>query len=71
MVGGYKKIEDAFIDRYLTHEGETVEEAKIRLDAKREERRKKEQGHRDIHMRMTVDHVKRAQEKAHMMGRIR
>lgn len=31
VVGGYTKIEDAFVDRYLTKEGETVEEAKVRL----------------------------------------
>lgn len=28
---GYKKIEDTFVDRYLTHDGETVEEAKKRI----------------------------------------
>ena len=31
VVGGYTKIENAFVDRYLTKEGETVEEAKVRL----------------------------------------
>ncbi len=31
VVGGYTKIEDAFVDRYLTREGETVDEAKARL----------------------------------------
>lgn len=31
VVGGYKKIEDAFVDQYLTHEGESVEDAKERL----------------------------------------
>ncbi len=31
VVGGYTKIEDAFVDRYLTKDGETVEEAKARL----------------------------------------
>lgn len=31
VVGGYTKIEDIFIARYLTREGETVEEAKQRL----------------------------------------
>jgi len=35
VVGGYKKIEDAFVDRYLTHEGESVEEAKTRLQKER------------------------------------
>ena len=31
VVGGYTKIEDAFVDRYLTKDGETVQEAKERL----------------------------------------
>ena len=31
VVGGYTKIEDAFVDRYLTKDGETLEEAKARL----------------------------------------
>ncbi|MGN1127185.1 MAG: hypothetical protein ACI4RI_07065 [Ruminococcus sp.] len=31
VVGGYTKIEDGFVDRYLTHDGETVEEAKDRI----------------------------------------
>lgn len=30
-MGGYTKIEDAFVDRYLTKDGETVQEAKERL----------------------------------------
>lgn len=30
-VNSYTKIEDAFVDRYLTRDGETVEEAKMRL----------------------------------------
>ena len=33
VVGGYNKIEDAFVSRYLTKEGETVEDAKRRLKA--------------------------------------
>lgn len=31
VIGGYTKIEDAFVDCYLTKDGETVEEAKRRL----------------------------------------
>lgn len=31
VVKGYTKLEDKFIDRFLTHEGETVEDAKERL----------------------------------------
>lgn len=31
VVGGYTKIEDKFVDMYLTKEGESIEEAKERL----------------------------------------
>jgi len=31
VVDGYRKIEDRFVDAYLTKDGETVEEAKARL----------------------------------------
>ena len=31
FVNGYTKIEDAFVARYLTKDGESVEEAKKRL----------------------------------------
>ena len=31
VVAGYNKIEDKFVARYLTRDGETVEEAKARL----------------------------------------
>lgn len=50
VVGGYKKIEegavegfgkitDKFVDSFLTKEGETVEEAKARLETERRERK--------------------------------
>ena len=38
VVRGYTRMEDAFVDRYLTREGETVEQAKNRL---KEEKRQK------------------------------
>ena len=31
VVGGYKKIEDRFVETFLAREGESVEEAKERL----------------------------------------
>ncbi|MBQ8762770.1 MAG: hypothetical protein IJZ07_01540 [Clostridia bacterium] len=31
VVGAYTKIEDGFVDNFLTKDGETVEEAKERL----------------------------------------
>lgn len=36
VVGGYTRLEDAFVDRYLTREGETVAQAKARLKEKRD-----------------------------------
>ncbi len=36
VVSGHTKIEDSFVYRYLTKEGETVEEAKKRLKQEQE-----------------------------------
>lgn len=36
VVDNYNKIEDKFIQQYLTHDGETIEEAKIRLKKEQE-----------------------------------
>ena len=36
VVGGYKKIEDKFVDTFLKKDGETTEEAKIRIKAEQE-----------------------------------
>ncbi|MEL4861002.1 hypothetical protein AAEU42_07120 [Pseudoflavonifractor phocaeensis] len=38
VVGTYTKIEDAFIDRYLTREGESTARAKERLKQESRER---------------------------------
>lgn len=38
VVGGFTKMTDKFVDAFLTKEGETVEEAKVRL-AKEQEKR--------------------------------
>lgn len=38
VVGAYTKIEDAFIDRYLTREGESTAQAKERLKQESRER---------------------------------
>ena len=55
VVGGYKKIEngvvegftkmtDKFVDQFLTHEGESVEEAKARLAREEAERQRARAG---------------------------
>ena len=36
VVEGYKKIEDKFVDTFLKKEGETTEEAKIRVKEEQE-----------------------------------
>ena len=38
-VGGFHKITDKFVDSFLTKEGETVEEAKARLEVEQRERK--------------------------------
>lgn len=37
-VGGFTKMTDSFVDRFLTKDGESVEEAKLRLERERKER---------------------------------
>jgi len=37
VVGGYKKIEDKFVDTFLKQDGETTQEAKIRVKKEQEE----------------------------------
>ena len=39
VVGGYTKIEDKFVSAFLTHDGESVEDAKKRLKRANEDRR--------------------------------
>ncbi len=36
VVGGYKKIEDKFVDTFLKKDGETIEEAKARVKEEQE-----------------------------------
>ena len=38
VVGGYKKVEDKFVDTFLKKDGETIEDAKTRLQKEQEER---------------------------------
>lgn len=47
VVGGYKKMEDAFVGHCLTHEGETVDEAKVRIKAEQVELQAKQQKQRN------------------------
>lgn len=77
VVGGYRKIEDAFVDQYLTHDGESVEDAKERLHAQQAERQAQKQHsgelaqHSDYAQKSwehTMEHVRAAQEKAHVPG---
>lgn len=64
VVGGYKKVEDAFVDQYLTHEGETVEDAKNRLQEEQGKRQAEGKERYDHQMEQTMEHVKKAHEKA-------
>lgn len=41
VVGGYKKVEDKFVDKFLKKDGETIEEAKERVKKEQEELKKK------------------------------
>lgn len=41
VVGGFTKMTDYFVDQFLTREGESVEEAKARLQKEQQKREKK------------------------------
>lgn len=41
VVSGYRKIEDTFVSAFLKKDGESVEEAKVRLGAQQSARQKK------------------------------
>ena len=80
VVGGYRKIEDAFVDQYLTHDGESVEDAKERLHAEQQERQEQTQGqcgsyaaqgsdYARMAQKHAMEHVRMAQEMAHVPGR--
>ena len=43
VTGGYKKIEDKFVDKFLCKDGETIEEAKERIEQEQAERREKQE----------------------------
>ena len=37
VVGGYKKVEDKFVDTFLKKDGETTEDAKVRIAREQKE----------------------------------
>ena len=37
VVGGYKKVEDKFVDTFLKKDGETIDEAKVRVKKEQEQ----------------------------------
>lgn len=47
VVGSYTKIEDKFVDQYLTKDHETVAEAKARLKKEQEQRKKRSSGQKE------------------------
>lgn len=49
VVGTFNKISDAFVDQYLTKDGESIEAAKIRLAKEKEARTKIQPKHQSGH----------------------
>lgn len=72
VVSGYKKIEDGFVVRYLTRDGESVEDAKARIHADQEKHQtgKHETSDGSDYVKLAQEHAKEhvrmAQETAHM-----
>ncbi len=42
VVSSYKKVEDKFVDTFLKKDGETIEEAKVRIKKEQEELKEKQ-----------------------------
>lgn len=49
VVGGFNKMADGFVDSFLTKEGETVEEARERLEKEQKKRETESAGRRVQH----------------------
>lgn len=47
VVGGFNKIADKFVDNFLTKEGETVEEARVRLKEEQKAREEASKAERE------------------------
>lgn len=47
VVGGFNKMTDKFVDQFLTRDGESVEEAKARLNREQQERMTGEAAHKE------------------------
>ncbi len=43
VTGGYKKVEDKFVDKFLRKDGETVEDAKVRIEREQAELKEKQE----------------------------
>lgn len=79
VVGGYKKIEkgavsgfnkmtDKFVDHFLTKEGESVEEAKVRMAAEQKAREKKSAAEREERRLKQVQIVEADKQKTEAAG---
>ena len=60
VVGAYKKIEDGFVDQFLTHDGETVEDAKIRLSREQKERCEKAKTEQELRTTQSTNFEKKS-----------
>ena len=71
VVKGYKKIEDGFVEKHLVREGETVEEAKARINKEQEEReaQAKARAHVEVNIPDSSEIVKKNLEAAKNAGK--
>ena len=60
VVGAYKKIEDGFVDQFLTHDGETVEDTKIRLSREQKERCEKAKTEQELRATQSTNFEKKS-----------
>ena len=55
-----KKIEDGFVDQFLTHDGETVEESKARLSREQKERCEKTKTEQELRATQSTNFEKKS-----------
>lgn len=64
VVGGFNKIADKFVDNFLTKEGETVEEVRVRLKEEQKAREEASKAEREEHFARQKEIVEGNKQKA-------
>lgn len=69
VVGSFQKMSDKFVDNYLTREGESVEDAKVRIATEQKRREDENRKYMEDMHQMQNDIVKKSLEESLNAGR--